>query len=101
MTNQQFGWLLTLCLIVLLLQLVILFYLLKKCLPRIPKPTIRLQTVTVTPAEPTNEEEIYDEVFVQQMVENDGYFSESALQASFFQGTDTSDQATASTEGTQ
>lgn len=104
MTKSEYGWLLALCLIILLLQLLILAYLLRRCLPSIPRPVVRFRTIELTqPTEPTNqvEEEIYDEVFVQQVAQNDGYFSEFDFQGGFSQDTGTSDPATHSTEENQ
>lgn len=100
MTNQQYFGLLGLCLLILFLVLCILLYLLKSYCPKIPKPTISMQKVNVTLAHPT-EEEFCNSVFITTNLDNDGYYSESALQDSFFQATDTSGQATTSTEENQ
>lgn len=103
MTKSDFKGLLALCLIILILQLIILAYLLKKYLlnlPKIPTPVINFKATDLTlNTEPTIqiEEGIYDDVFVQHIAQNDGYFSELTFQGGFFPDTGTSDQATHST----
>lgn len=96
MTNQEYWVLLGLCLLILLLQLLILGWLMKRYLPQIPRPVIRWGNfVFKQPTQPTDIEENYDEVFVQNVAQNDGYISEFNFQDSFFQATNTSDQGTA------
>lgn len=103
MAPWQYWGALFLLLVVLILQLLTLYFFLKQLWDKIPRPVIRWGGGILTqPVQVVEEPEEVEEVIeMRHMGDNDGYFPSDDLQGSFFRGTDISAQGTTTTEENQ